>query len=130
MQSLLVRESMQQVTEKLDTKWRKFDENYISLGFTCVNTGGFTRPLCVICAQVLSHNSMKLSLLHRRLQTKHAHLRNKPWEFIEQELRRLSISKTCIWETDTINRSGLQASYVVSYHVAKTGKPHTVSGTS
>ena len=69
---------------------------------------------------------MKPSLLRRHLETKHAHLKNKPQEFFERELRKLSTSKTCIRETDTVNRSGLQASYMVSYRVAKTGKPHTI----
>jgi len=59
--------------------------NYIALGFTWINTGGFTRPQCVICAKVLSHNSIKPSLLGRHVETKHAHLRNKPQEFFESE---------------------------------------------
>ena len=97
------------------SKRRNYAENYIALGFTKINTGGFTWPQCVICAKVLSHNSMKPSLLRRHLETKHAHLINKPREFFERELRGLSTSKTCIRETDTVNRSGLQASYMVSY---------------
>ena len=112
--------------ETTSSKRRKYDENYIGLGFTWINSGGLTRPQCVICAKVLSHNSMKPSLLRRHLETKHAHLKNKPQEFFERELRKLSTSKTCIRETDTVNRSGLQASYMVSYRVAKTGKPHTI----
>ena len=31
----------------------------------------------------------------------------------------------CIKATDTINKKGLEASYMVSYRVARTGKPHT-----
>ena len=69
---------------------------------------------------------MKPSLLRRHLETKHSHLKNKPREFFERELRGLSTSKTCIRETDTVNRKGLEASYMVSYRVAKTGKPHTI----
>ena len=34
--------------------------------------------------------------------------------------------KTCIKATDTINKKGLEVSYVVSYRVARTGKPHTI----
>jgi hypothetical protein len=33
-------------------------------------------------------------------------------------------SKTCIKATDTINKKGLEESYMVSYRVARTGKPH------
>ena len=112
--------------ETTSSKRRKYDENYIALGFTCIGTGSSTRPQCVICAKVLSHNLMKPSLLRRHLETKHSHLKNKPREFFERELRGLSTSKTCIRETDTVNRKGLEASYMVSYRVAKTGKPHTI----
>ena len=63
--------------------------------------------------------------LRRHLETKHANLKNKPREF-EWELRWLSSSKTCINATDTINKKGLEASYMVSYWMARTGKPHTI----
>ena len=35
-------------------------------------------------------------------------------------------SKTCIKATDNINKKGLEASYMVCYRVARTGKPHTI----
>lgn len=38
---------------------------------------------------------------------------------------RLSTGKTCIRKTDTVNRKGLEAPYMTSYQVAKTGKPPT-----
>ena len=69
---------------------------------------------------------MKPSLLHRHLETKHANLKNKPQDFFERELRRLSSSKTCIKAADTINKKGLEVSYMVSYRVARTGKHHTI----
>jgi hypothetical protein len=47
-------------------------------------------------------------------------------EFTTQKSRRLSSSKTSIKATDTINKKGLEASYMVSYRVARTGKPHTI----
>ena len=42
------------------------------------------------------------------------------------ESRLLLSSKTCMKATDTINKKGLEASYMVSYRVASTGKPHTI----
>ena len=53
--------------ETTSSNRRKYDENYIALGFTCIGTGSSTRPQCVICAKVLSHNLMKPSLLRRHL---------------------------------------------------------------
>jgi hypothetical protein len=82
-------------------------------GFTYIGSSAFPQPQCVICAKALSHNPMKPSLLRRHLETKHANLKNK--EFLEQELRRLSSSKTCIKATDTINKKGQEASYMVRY---------------
>jgi hypothetical protein len=48
-----------------------------------------------------------------------------PREFFERELRP-SNSKTCIKATDTIHKKGLEVSYMVSYRVARTGKPHII----
>ncbi|CAI5657525.1 unnamed protein product, partial [Oreochromis niloticus] len=108
------------------SKKRKYDDNYVSLGFTCITIGGFSRPQCVICAKVLSQNSMKPSLLRRHLETNHLHLKNKPREYFERQLKSLSTSKTCIQVPDLMNKNRLQASYMVSYRVAKTNKPHTI----
>ena len=107
------------------SKRRKYDENYVDFGFTYIGRSVFPQLQCVKCAKVLSHISMKPSLLRRHLETKHANLKNKPQEFFERELRRRSSSKTGIKATDTINRKGLEESYMVSYRVARTGKPHT-----
>ncbi|XP_039877592.1 zinc finger BED domain-containing protein 5-like [Simochromis diagramma] len=107
------------------SKKRKYDDNYISLGFTCINIGGFSRPQCVICAKALSQNSMKPSLLRRHLETNHPHLKNKPREYFERQLKSLLTSKTCIQVPDLMNKNRLQASYMVSYRVAKNSKPHT-----
>ncbi|XP_063049261.1 zinc finger BED domain-containing protein 5-like [Engraulis encrasicolus] len=107
-------------------KRRKYDEKYIELGFTCIGTGSSIQPQCVICAKVLSHNSMKPSLLRRHLETNHPHLKNKPLEYFERELRGLSTSKSTITKPDTMNKKALEASYMVSYRIAQTGKPHTI----
>ncbi|KAL2097071.1 hypothetical protein ACEWY4_006278 [Coilia grayii] len=112
--------------EMTSVKKRKYDDNYISLGFTCIGTGSAIQPQCVVCAKVLSHNSMKPSLLRRHLETNHPHLKNKPREFFERELRVLSTSKCNLTKPDTLNKKALEASYMVSYRVAQTGKPHTI----
>lgn len=43
---------------------------------------------------------------------------------------RLSTGKTCIRKTATVNRKGLEAPYMTSCRVAKTGKPPTVVNSS
>ena len=123
----LTQESTGQQTYGLGpSKRHKYDENYIDLWFTYIGSSAFPLPQSVICAKVLSHISMKPLLLDRHLETKHANLKNKPQEFFERELRRLSNCKTCMKATDTINKKGLEALYMVSYRVARTDKPHTI----
>ncbi|XP_060776695.1 protein FAM200B-like [Neoarius graeffei] len=82
--------------ERRTEKRCKYDENYITLGFTCIGTGSSIQPQCVVCTKVLSHNSMKPSLLRRHMEMNHPHLKNKPREFFERELRGLSTSKQSI----------------------------------
>lgn len=108
------------------SKIRKYNEDYITLGFPYTGNANFPQPQCVICAQVLSNNSLKPSLLGRHLETKHANLKNKPREFLERHLRLLSNTKKCLIAPDAVNKAGVEASYMVSYRVAKAGKPHTI----
>ena len=68
-----------EITEQTDrdigpSKRCKYDENYIDLGFTYFESSAFPQPRCVKFAKVLSHNSMKPSLLCR-------HFRNKTCQF-------------------------------------------------
>ncbi|CDQ72652.1 unnamed protein product [Oncorhynchus mykiss] len=63
------------------SKRRKYDKNYIDLGFTYIVSSAFPRPHDILYVQKYSHNSMKPSLLRRHLETKQANLKNKPQEF-------------------------------------------------
>lgn len=49
------------------TKFRKYDQSYIQFGFTELAN----KPQCVVCSEVLSAESMKLSKMKRNLETKH-----------------------------------------------------------
>ena len=63
------------------SKRRKYDENYVDLGVTYIGSSAFPQPQCVTCAKVLTHNSMKPSLLCRHLETKHANLKKSHRSF-------------------------------------------------
>ena len=60
------------------SKIRKYDTNYIELGFIKGNGG---KPMCVICLQLLANEAMKLAKLKRHLLTKHLEYSNKPKDF-------------------------------------------------
>jgi hypothetical protein len=67
-------------TDSCEFDAAKYDE--LHLGFTSIGSSAFPQPRCVICAKVLSHNSMRPSLGH--LESKHANLKNKPREVFER----------------------------------------------
>lgn len=50
---------------------RKYDPEYINIGFTAIDVSNEPRPKCVICFQIFSNQCMKPSLLKRHLTTKH-----------------------------------------------------------
>lgn len=55
------------VSNSKSTKLRRYDENYLFLGFTKTTINGEERPQCV----VLASDSMKPNKLRRHLETKH-----------------------------------------------------------
>src|SRR5215469_7655039 len=64
--------------QKSFRKVRKYNPEYLSLGFSYTENNSEQTPLCVICLETLSNNSMKPSLLKRHFHTKHENLKNKP----------------------------------------------------
>ncbi|KAJ1137472.1 hypothetical protein NDU88_003870 [Pleurodeles waltl] len=111
------------------TKCRKYDVEYLSMGFTCSGSEHEQQPQCVLCYEILSNEAMKPSKLRRHLETKHKEHATKSTEFFknkEQELRqsRKIIKKTAI---GSFKENALKASYEVSMLIAKAGKPHTIA---
>ncbi|KAJ1137675.1 hypothetical protein NDU88_004073 [Pleurodeles waltl] len=111
------------------TKCRKYDVEYLSMGFTCSGSEHEQQPQCVLCYEILSNEAMKPSKLRRHLETKHREHATKCTEFLknkEQELRqsRKIIKKTAI---GSFKENALKASYEVSMLIAKAGKPHTIA---
>lgn len=108
---------------------RKYDEKYLSFGFTY--TGNFSEPVpqCVICLETLSNHSMKPSLLLRHFNTKHINLINKPLEFFKRKESELKVNKGAITSFTGLNTRAVEASYKVSLRIAQELKPHTIGET-
>eukprot|EP00102_Acyrthosiphon_pisum_P021127 XP_016658337.1 PREDICTED: zinc finger BED domain-containing protein 5-like isoform X2 [Acyrthosiphon pisum] len=53
------------------TKVRKYNTEYLQLGFTFARTEDEPKPQCIICLEILSNESMKPSKLRRHFETKH-----------------------------------------------------------
>lgn len=63
-------------TEKKRVKARKYDEAYLSLGFTSTMIGQEEGPQCVVCLKILAADSLK----HNKMKT----LGNPPPRTCEQ----------------------------------------------
>ncbi|XP_065254448.1 zinc finger BED domain-containing protein 5-like [Emys orbicularis] len=110
------------------TKKRKYDDDYIKYGFTCTGDQECPKPLCVICGDVLANSSLKPSLLRRHLETRHPAQLNKPVDFFKRKLaERKSDITSFISKASTDNENALEASYRVSYRVAKASEAHTIA---
>ena len=54
---------------------RKYDDNYLGLGFTRIGDEDCPKPQCVVCSEVLANSCLKPSSLRRHLRTKHGNLK-------------------------------------------------------
>ncbi|GAA6073184.1 SCAN domain-containing protein 3 [Tachysurus ichikawai] len=65
-------------TDHPSSKARKYREKYINYGFTCIVINQVQHPQCVVCSEVLAHESLKPVKMQRHLNTKHPSLTDKP----------------------------------------------------
>ncbi|XP_046976463.1 SCAN domain-containing protein 3-like [Vanessa cardui] len=106
---------------------RKYDDDYIKLGFTSIEINGETRPQCVLCATVLSNDALKPAKLERHLKTVHPKFCNRSREFLEGKLT--SLKKMKLGPSGTsyeTSEKTLSASFEVSKLIAKSKKAHTI----
>ena len=70
----------------MSVRKRKYSNDFLKWGFTDIVIAGVERPQCVICLEVLAHQSMKPAKLQRHLETKHPALKDKGIDFLKQKL--------------------------------------------
>jgi hypothetical protein len=105
---------------------RHYDKEYLKLGFTVAAGSELSpRPLCVVCSEILSNDTMKPSKLARHLRPKHSDLTDKPLDFFERLHNQMKRQKTQMKKT-TSDKSLLQASYLVALRISKAKKPFTI----
>lgn len=95
----------------------------MSQGFSLVITKNFARPECVVCGELQSHGSMKPSLRTCHLKIKHSDLKNKNVTFFKS-LRENKNKDNMhnYFFSDNANRNAVEASFRISYLIAKGGK--------
>lgn len=103
--------------------WKKRDrERHVSdarrILIVMVTTILLPVTLCVICNEVLAHESMKPSKLMRHLQTKHPACKDEPVEFFQRRLHELKISQHCLTASCSEQEQVLWASYHIAHRIA------------
>lgn len=110
---------------------RKYDNNYLKLGFFWTGDIEEPNPQCVLCYQVLSNDAMKPSKLKRHFQSRHEQFTKKPLEFFKRKCSELNASKRNMQQKvgGSENKNATEASYRVALLIAKIGKNYTIGET-
>ena len=104
---------------------RKYQESYFNYGFLATGDSHYPSPLFIICGDLLSNEAMKPSKLLRHMQTKHAALKDKPFEFFKEKKCEYKEQKQLLKATTSPNVSALRASLLVADHIAEAKEPFT-----
>lgn len=108
------------------TKKRKYFDEYLKYGFYFSGDEDSPRPQCVVCSELLANSSMKPSMLARHLLTKHPNYKEKDRSFFERLLKQKNVL-SYFGSSNKDNENAVEASYKISYHIAKSGKSHTIA---
>ena len=112
----------------MSARKRKYSDDFLKWGFTGIVDAGVERPQCVVCLQVLAHESMKPTKLQRHLETKHPALKDKSIDLFKAKVdgaksRRLDSSGLF----QNKNLAAIEASYTDALRIAQAKKPHTIA---
>ena len=111
-------------------KPRLYTEDYMKLGFTFSSNENNPCPLCLVCGDKLSNESMVPNKLKRHFISKHGHLSEKPVEYfiqLSKSLKKQSIRFTKRMKT---SEKAQEANYLVAQIIAKNKEPHTTAKTT
>ena len=77
---------------------RKYSEEFIKIGFTCILINDEPRPQCVVRSEVLANESLKAGKLKRHLTAKHSKFIDKPMSFFRR-LEKELLSQKKLWQS-------------------------------
>ncbi len=116
-------------TSGLKPKRRRYDDQYLSLGFTWTGPAYEPRPLCVVYQDILTNDRMRPAKLRWHLETKHVEVAGKPPAFFQRKLHTFQGQKKIVEDFVKLNGKATVASYRVALRIAKAGKAHTTGET-
>jgi hypothetical protein len=107
---------------------RKYDEDYLKMGFYWISDQLAPCPLCLVCYDDnLSNDAMKPSKLSRHFQTKHADLAHKHVEYFQNKHKVMLSSQKSVTSVATDEEESKTTE--ASFQVANTGQGHNVAET-
>ena len=118
-------ENTKKIVDKSKRK-RIYGDSFLQYGFTCSCEDGMEKPLCLICNETLSAESLKPSKLKRHLNTKHAESSDKLIQYFERLSKFSKKQKQFTENFFTVNERYMRASYEASYLITKSTKPFLV----
>ena len=114
----------------MPSKKRKWSEEYVQYGFTCIKEcDGSQRPQCMICDARLSNSSLAPAKLKEHFQKMHGNGKYKNTTLAEFKTKRARYDEKAtlpVFGFVPMEKPILTASYEVAYLIAKQGKPHTI----
>lgn len=105
---------------------RRYQDSYLTYGFTCVEKQGIPQPLCVICGDILANEAMVPSKMKRHLHTKHKTHIGKNEKYFKRLLEGHQKQAHLFTKHLSITDKAQLASFQVAELVAKRMKPHTI----
>ena len=109
------------------SKKRVYSESYVDYEFSFLVKNGIQLPQCVIYLKTLPNGCMKPYQFRQHLTNAHPEHKDKVRHFFELKLagvKRAKLDACGTFQQST--KAIVHASYVVSLHVAKAKKPHTI----
>ncbi|XP_063931849.1 zinc finger BED domain-containing protein 5-like [Zophobas morio] len=109
-------------------KKRKYDETYLTFGFTWTGNEDEPNGLFVECEKIVSNSSLNPAKLKRHMDSHHSSLRGKNIEYFQRKRDELKKKKTAFAKyIYSDNMASLEASFRISYRIAKEGEAYTIA---
>ncbi|XP_060881854.1 zinc finger BED domain-containing protein 5-like [Metopolophium dirhodum] len=117
-----------EIIELKPSKKRKYDESYLQFGFIPVGTAERPDGQCVICNVILQNSSLAPAKLKRHLKTNHPNLMNKEMGYFKKRKEEHNSSLSALHKyAKNDSENATEASFILSYSIARAGKPHTIA---
>lgn len=106
---------------------RQYCDAYLKFGFSWSGDVNRPSPLCVVCGEKLSNESMVPSKLQRHFTSKHSSLQDKELNYFERLVEQQSKQRNVFTKIMTVSERAQRASIEVAEIIALKSKSHTLA---